>query len=307
MNFIAVDVGGTQLRAALYPQTGIEPLVIKAVATKGENSAIERLLELIASIWPADGSVARIGLGVAGMVDPVAGMVYFTPNIEAWNGLPIVNIIQERFHTPTLLGNDANVAALGEWKYGAGIGHKDLIYLTVSTGVGSGIISDGRMVVGAHGIGAELGHTTVLPDGPMCGCGRRGHLEALSSGTGISNYVLRELQRGRSSILKLAATPPSARSIADAARQGDELSMEAYNFAGKYLGLAIANMLYVFNPTLIILGGGVMKAGSLLMDPLQRSLEENVLSSLYLQDFQLTTAKLGDQVGLVGALALARG
>lgn len=307
MNFIAVDVGGTQLRAALYPQTGIEPLVIKAVATKGENSAIERLLELIASIWPADGSVARIGLGVAGMVDPVTGVVYFTPNIEAWNGLPIVNIIQERFHTPTLLGNDANVAALGEWKYGAGIGHKDLIYLTISTGVGSGIISDGRMVVGAHGIGAELGHTTVLPDGPMCGCGRRGHLEALSSGTGISNYVQRELQKGRPSVLKLATTPPSARSIAEAARQGDELSMEAYNFAGKYLGLAIANMLYVFNPTLIILGGGVIKAGSLLMDPLQRSLEENVLSSLYLQDFQLTTAKLGDQVGLVGALALARG
>ncbi len=306
MKYIAVDVGGTQLRAALYPESGIEADLVKAIPTKGEGSAIDRLLDLIASIWPKDEQVAKIGVGVPGMVNPHEGVVYVTPNIENWNNIPVGRMVQNRFQTPTVLGNDANLAALGEWKYGAGVGHQDLIYLTISTGVGSGIISGGRMIVGAYGIGAEMGHITILPDGPMCGCGRRGHLEALSSGTGIANHVIRELQNGRQSLLAGQGSVPTARTVAEAARQGDELAIEAYNIAGKYLGIAITNMLYVFNPTLIILGGGVVKAGALLMDPLWRSIEENILSPLYLKEFQLTTSKLADQVGLVGALALAR-
>ncbi len=307
MNYIAVDVGGTQLRAALYPEAGIEASVIKAIPTKGEGTVVERLFGLLESIWPKDQAVARIGLVVPGMVNPIEGIVYITPNIEGWRDLPLIEIVQKHFNTPTVLGNDANLAALGEWKYGAGVGHHNLIYMTISTGVGSGIIVDDRLLVGAHGIGAELGHTIVMPDGPMCGCGKRGHLEALSSGTGIANFVKRKIEEGRHTILTHENKPITSRLVAEAANQGDELSIEAFNIAGKYLGIAIANLLHVFNPTLIILGGGVVKAGPLLMDPLQHSLAESVVSPQYLSDFQLTTAKLGDQVGLVGALALARG
>jgi len=307
MNYIAVDVGGTQLRAALYPETGIEASVIKAIPTKGQGTAVERLLELLESIWPEDQKVERIGLLVPGMVNPAEGMVYITPNIDGWQDLPLVDIVQKRFNTPTVLGNDANLAALGEWKYGAGVGHHNMIYMTVSTGVGSGIIVDDNLLVGAHGIGAELGHVIVQLDGPICGCGKRGHLEAVSSGTGIANFVKRKIAEGRHTILASEEKQITSRLVAEAALQGDELSIEAFNIAGKYLGIAIANLLIVFNPTLIILGGGVIKAGSLLMEPLQRSLEESVVSPRYLSDFRLTTAKLGDQVGLVGALALARG
>lgn len=307
MNYIAVDVGGTQLRAALYPESGIGASVIKAIPTKGEGTAVQRLLELLESIWPEDRKVARIGLVVPGMVNPAEGTVYITPNIDGWDNLPLVDIVQRRFNTATVLGNDANLAALGEWKYGAGVGHHNLIYMTISTGVGSGIIVDDRLLVGAHGIGAELGHITVIPDGPLCGCGKRGHLEAVSSGTGIANFIQRKIEEGRYTILTNEEKPITSRLVAEAARNGDDLSIEAFNIAGKFLGIAIANLLHVFNPTLIILGGGVIKAGPLLMEPLQRSLEENVVSPRYLSDFRLTTAKLGDQVGLVGALALARG
>ena len=306
MDYLAVDIGGTQLRAALYPGEGIEAKVIKAVSTSGDNPAIDRLLDLIASVWPAEGGVRCISLGVAGALNPDTGVVYQVPNIPNWNGLHIVELAEKRFNVPVRLGNDANLAALGEWKYGAGIGHHNLIYLTISTGVGGGIIVDDHLLVGTNGLAGEVGHITVLPGGPMCGCGHPGHLESVSSGTGITNYVIRQMQAGRKTILAENPAPPTAHRVAEAARQGDELAIEAFNIAGEFLGRAIADLLHIFNPTIVILGGGVIKSGELIMIPVRRSLEQSVVSPHYLDNFQLTTAMLGDQVGLVGALALAR-
>lgn len=306
MDYIAVDVGGTQLRAALYPAEGIEAKVIKTVATRGENSAMERLLDLIASVWPSDTQVRCIALGVAGALNPTTGVMYNAPNIPNWNSLNIVQLVENRFKVPVLLGNDANLAALGEWKYGAGVGHHDLVYLTISTGVGGGIITNDRLLVGSRGLGAEVGHITVLPGGPPCGCGKSGHLEAMSSGTGIANHVIRQMAAGRESILSESPELPNARSVAAAAKQGDELAIEAFNIAGEFLGRTIADLLHLFNPTIVILGGGVIKAGDLIMEPVRCSLADSVLSPQYLEDFNLTTAMLGDRVGLIGALALAR-
>ncbi len=303
---IGVDIGGTQLRAALYPEHGIEAVTLKSIATKGEGQVLERLYNLIDSVWPAEGSVRRIALGIAGALNPQTGVLYQVPNILNWNGVNIIKLTQERFNVPVRIGNDANLAALGEWQYGAGIGHHNLIYLTVSTGVGSGIIVDDRMLVGHNGLGAEVGHTTVLPGGEECGCGHLGHLESYSSGTGIVKTVLREIKAGRQSILSASADCITAGQVAEAARQGDEVAQEAYNLAGEFLGRSIGDLLHLFNPTIIILGGGVIKSGDLIMLPLRRALEQTVVSPQYLQDFQLTTAMLGDRVGLVGALALAR-
>lgn len=304
---LAVDIGGTQLRAALYPEQGIEAKIIKATSTVGENPAIERLFDLIASVWPADGGVHRIALGVAGALNPETGVVYQVPNISNWNGLNIARLTQERFKVPVRIGNDANLAALGEWKYGAGIGHHNLIYLTVSTGVGGGIIVDDRLLVGHNGLAAEVGHITVLPGGQTCGCGHAGHLESYSSGTGIANYVNHQIKMGRKTLLSEIDQVPTARLVAEAAMKGDELSLEAFNNAGEFLGRAIADLLHIFNPTIVILGGGVIKSGDLIMNPVRRSLEQAVVSPQYLEDFTLTTTKLGDRVVLVGALALARG
>lgn len=306
MDDIAVDIGGTQLRAALYPPEGLDARVIKSTPTAGDNPALERLFDLIASVWPEDGAVRRISLGVAGALNPQTGVVYQVPNIPNWNGLNIIELTEKRFNVPVRLGNDANLAALGEWKYGAAVGHHNLIYLTISTGVGGGIIVDDRLVLGHNGLGAEVGHITVLPGGPPCGCGHPGHLESMSSGTGIANHVIRQMQAGRKTILANNNEIPTARLVAEAALLGDELALEAFNIAGEFLGRAIADLLHIFNPTIVILGGGVIKSGDLIMNPVRRSLEETVVSSQYLEDFQLTTARLGDRVGLVGALALAR-
>ena len=306
MDDIAVDIGGTQLRAALYPSEGIEARAIKTIPTQGEQPALERLFMLLASIWPKDDQVHCIALGAPGALNPVTGITYTIPNIPNWNGLHLVEKVQDKFNVEVRLGNDANLAALGEWKYGAGVGHHDLVYLTVSTGLGGGIIIQDRLLVGSNGLAAEVGHITVLPNGPLCGCGHPGHLEAMSSGTGIANYVKRQLASGRPSILADLDEIPTARSIAQAAKQGDELAIEAFQIAGDYLGRAIADLLHLYNPTIVILGGGVTKAGEFLMAPVRRSLTASVISPMYLENFTLTTARLGDQVGLVGALALAR-
>ena len=306
MDDIAVDIGGTQLRAALYPSEGIEARAIKTIPTQGEQPALERLFMLLASIWPKDDQVHCIALGAPGALNPVTGITYTIPNIPNWNGLHLVEKVQDKFNVEVRLGNDANLAALGEWKYGAGVGHHDLVYLTVSTGLGGGIIIQDRLLVGSNGLAAEVGHITVLPNGPLCGCGHPGHLEAMSSGTGIANYVKRQLASGRPSILADLDEIPTARSIAQAAKQGDELAIEAFQIAGDYLGRAIADLLHLYNPTIVILGGGVTKAGEFLMSPVRRSLTASVISPMYLENFTLTTASLGDQVGLVGALALAR-
>ncbi len=306
MKFIAIDIGGTQLRAAVYPQEGLEPLRLRSIETHhGDEKPEERLLDLIESVWPKDEGVGCIAAGVAGPVNPRNGIVYHAPNI-GWTDFPLGQLISDKFKTETRLGNDANLAGLGEWKYGAGVGHHDLVYLTISTGIGGGFIIDDKMLVGPHGIAAEIGHITVLPGGPLCGCGKRGHLEALSSGTGIANFVKREIAAGRKSILSGEFEQISAREVTRAAQEGDSLALEALDQAGRYLGQAIADMLLIFEPTIVVLGGGVTKAGDLLMNPLKKALNEGVFTPEYLKHLEIAFAKLGDQVGLVGALTLAR-
>lgn len=305
--YIALDIGGTQLRAALYPEEGLEPIARESIAThQGDEKPEYRLLELIESIWPAQGKVKCIAGGVASPVDPKSGVVYHAPNIKGWTNFPLGPAIYDKFKTETRLGNDANLAALGEWKYGAGIGHHDLAYLTISTGIGGGFIIDDRLLVGPHGIAAEVGHITVWPGGPLCGCGKRGHLEAVSSGTGIANYVREQIIAGRSSSLSELDVKLTAREVTAAAQKGDFLAIEAFDQAGRFLGQAIADLLLLFEPTIVVLGGGVTKAGDLLMKPLHKALEAGVFTPEYLRHLVIAPAKLGDQVGLIGALSLAR-
>lgn len=306
--YIGIDIGGTQLRAALYPEEGIEPIKKKIIATHcGDEKPEDRLNDLIGEIWPDEGGVERIGIAVPGPVDPKNGIVYKASNVRGWIDIPLGGLVEKRHKTPVILGNDANLASLGEWKYGAGVGHHDVIYLTISTGIGGGFIIDDRMLVGPQGIAGEVGHITVLPDGPICGCGRRGHLESVSSGTGIANYVERRLKEGAISSLSLNPQKPTSRQIAEAGAQGDPLAIEAFEYAGTFLGLAITGLLHIFNPTVIVLGGGVSNARDLLLNPVKRTMEQSVMTPAYLAELQICYAKLGDQAGLVGAMALARG
>ncbi len=245
-----------------------------------------------------------IGASCAGPIDPYTGVIMFTPNIKEWRDFPFSAKLMKSFGVPTYVDNDANLAGLAEWKFGAGRGHHNVLYLTVSTGVGGGVIINDRLLQGSHGLAAELGHTTVQADGPICGCGQRGHLESFSSGTGIERFVADQLKAGRESILR-ADKKNSARDISEAAKQGDALSIEAYQIAGKYLGIGVANFLHVFNPSVVIFGGGVSQSGPLLFDSFEASLKEHVIHPRYLDELAIARAELGDDSGLLGARALA--
>jgi glucokinase len=302
---VSLDIGGTQLRAAVYRDNQREPITQKRIKTRAsEPDTFGRLLQLIEDVLPPDGKVDAIGASCPGPVDPHTGIIMFTPNIKEWRDFPFTAKLMRNFGVPTFVDNDANLAGLAEWKFGAGRGHHNVLYLTVSTGVGGGVIINDRLLQGTHGLAAELGHTTVQVDGPICGCGKRGHLESFSSGTGIERFVADQLKAGRKSALD-STKRNSAREISEAARQGDSLSIEAYQVAGKYLGIGVANFLHAFDPSVIVFGGGVSQSGPLLFDSFETSLKEHVIHPRYLEGLVIARVELGDDSGLLGARALA--
>jgi len=303
---IAVDVGGTQIRAATYLDGQIKPIEMARTNTHAPHTTPwEQLEKLIAALFPRNQKVDAISVTAPGPLNPYEGVIYRAPNIPEWKDFPLKELLQERFKVPVFLGNDANLAALGEWVYGVGQGHHHLIYITVSTGIGAGVITDDRLLLGTMGLAAEMGHITVLPDGPLCGCGQRGHLEAVASGTAIARWFEQELAHGKPSLL--AGTKNlTAKEIAQAAQSGDGLAIAALERAGQFLGRALADFLHIFNPSLIIMGGGVSKSGDLLFLPMKKALQEHVMSPQYLHGLEIVPASLGDEAGLVGALAFAR-
>ena len=304
---IAVDLGGTHLRAAAFRDYDKESIKHKKTTSRVEGETVfERILYLIKDVMPEDEGVSGIGIAVPGPVDPLTGIVLDAPNIPEINGFPLAERLAEKLNTPVYVGNDANLAALGEWRYGAGQGHNDLVYLTISTGVGGGVISGGRLFEGGAGLGAELGHVMVKADdeGPACSCGIHGHLEAFSSGTGIAKYVEWRLTDPETESSLRSSPTRTAVEIARAAHEKDPLALAAFNRAGRYLGIGVASFLHIFNPSILIFGGGVSQSGILLFDPMKRSLQEVVFSSAYMEQLSIVTAALGDDAGLLGALAL---
>jgi glucokinase len=304
--WIAVDIGGTKLRAACYQEGRIHPSAIRKIpAQHSRVPALQQVTDLINSLWPVHGLVAGIGVAAPGPVDPFSGTVLWAPSIPEWVDYPLEQILSEAFQVPAHVGNDANLAALGEWKYGAGQGHHDLLYLTISTGIGAGVIANGQLLLGKQGLAGELGHITVMSNGPLCSCGRAGHLEAVASGPSIARWTETELRQGADSNLPTGITL-TCRQIAKAAMAGDPLSKAAFQRAGKYLGQAISIYVNIFNPSMVILGGGVSQSGDLLLAPIRAVLAAQVYSHHFLDSLQLTTAALGDDAGLLGALELAQ-
>jgi glucokinase len=304
-NYIVADVGGTHIRAAIFQTQSRVPTVVKRIFTKGLESPHERLINLIDSLIPGNEEIAAITVAAPGPLDPYEGIIFEAPNIPSWTNLPLKALIQDHFNIPVAIGNDANLAALGEWRYGAGVGHSHLVYITVSTGIGGGVVINNQLLLGFHGLAAELGHITVVPDGPLCGCGKRGHLEAVTSGPAIARWVEQEIKQGVSSILPVNK-PLTAKDVSKAASLGDQLSQAALARAGTYLGIAVADFLHIFNPSIVIVGGGVSRSGEPFFIPMRRAMGEHVISQKYLENLILTPSTLGDDVGLMGALALAQ-
>lgn len=304
--FVAVDIGGTHIRAAAYESDNTTPLTHKRTRSHAkEPGTFDRLVRAIESAWPEDRSVRAIGMASPGPLDPQTGVVLATPNIPEWINFPVTEKLTEHFGVPAYLDNDANLAALGEWKFGAGRGHHNLLYLTISTGIGGGVIINDRLLHGHHGLAAELGHVTVLAGGPVCSCGFKGHLEALAAGPAIVRYIREQLEAGAKSALQ-SERNLNAYEVAQAARNGDALAKSGYARAGEYLGIGVASFLHTFDPSIVIFGGGVSQSGPLLFDSFEISLQKHVFNPRYLENLIITTAALGDDAGLLGALALAQ-
>jgi glucokinase len=215
----------------------------------------------------------------------------------------LAEALKMRVGLPVLLGNDANLAALAEARHGAGKGVRDLIYLTVSTGIGSGVVADGRLLLGANGIAAEAGHMTLSLDGPLCGCGNRGCLEAYASGTGLANRATEAVAAGRASSLSRIQEELTAVHISDAADEGDALAQELIDQAGHALGVGVRNLLHLFNPSVVVIGGGVSQIGPRLWDPMLKVVDEDAMTT-YRRDLRIVPAALGDDSGLIGAALL---
>ena len=304
---IAIDIGASRMRAASYALDGTEPVLYNQIATRSEGIPVEdRLTNLIESICPDDFNILSIAAACPGPMDPINGIIVAPPNIPEWRYFPLQEFLQTTFSVPVALNNDASLAAYGEWYFGAGKNCSDLIYLTISTGIGAGIILDNSLFIGPSGFGAEIGHTTLESKGPECSCGQTGHLEALASGPSIVRWVKSKLA---DETLKehFPEGELTAKLVSDAAEDGNELALAAYERAGKYIGLAIADLLHIFNIPRIIIGGGVSRAGDLLFDPIRKSIKEYVISEVYLENLQVLPAALGDDFGLDGGFGSVQG
>jgi glucokinase len=302
---VAVDIGGTHIRVAVYEPDSITPIAHQRTRSLAKEPGVyDRLERAIESVWPK-GQVRAIGIASPGPLDPHTGTILATPNIPEWQSFPLTARLSQHFQVPAYLDNDANMAGLAEWQFGAGKGHDNLVYLTISTGIGGGVITQGCLLQGFHGMGAELGHMTIDPNGPLCGCGQRGHIESFSSGPSIAHYVVEQLAAGQKSSLQSESQVGTVQ-IAEAARAGDALAISAFERAGLYLGIAVANYLAIFDPSILIFGGGVSQVGELLFKPFEASLRKHTFHPHYLDNLVITRAALGDDAGLLGALALAR-
>ncbi|MFQ5921662.1 MAG: ROK family protein [Anaerolineales bacterium] len=303
---IGVDLGGTQIRTIRTNLAGekVTRSQLPTHAEAGGEAVLERIHtaieEVMRDVEPEE--VLGIGIGAPGPIDAV-GRIYDPPNLPEWGDFSLTERILDRFERPAFAGNDANLAALGEYRFGAGQGVDDLVYMTVSTGIGGGIISGGRLLLGARGYAGEVGHQTLVAEGPICGCGQPGHLEALASGPSIVRNAKERLEAGANSSIADFGEQITGESITEAAKAGDKLAQELFAQAGFYIGLGVVNLIHILEPQRVLIGGGVSQAGDLLFEPIRETVHQRVMSPIFREVEVLPTA-LGADVGLMGAVAL---
>jgi len=308
---IGVDLGGTRMRAALMD----DDLAIRAReetltnAETGFEANLDRMKNLILSVWPAGGhSVEGIGVSIPGPTNPFTGVVELGTNLKGWSHIPLAEILSQEFGVPVYLGNDANVAALAEATRGAAAGYKHVIFITLSTGVGTGIIVDGRLLLGREGLAGEAGHIVINVDGD-----RVSTFEKEASGTALGRKARERVQAGAQSLmLSLAdgdASKISGKTVSEAAARGDAVALDIIQNVGFMAGLGVTSLLHVFNPEIVVFGGPVSGLGDRLFGPMRAAIEQNCITPGYWKELVIALAGLGENVSLVGAgvLVLTRG
>lgn len=309
MDAIGIDLGGTDIKGAVVSDAG-EILLREKVETQPEGGAegiAERIVGLVESLSEKHGvsapETAGIGVGVPG-VTRADGVVVIAPNLD-WHHVPFRQILSDRLPGATVaLDNDANVAALAEARAGVGAGCDTLALLTLGTGIGGGIIIGGRIHHGSSYSAGEIGHVVVVPDGPICGCGKAGCLEAISATKGMVTYARERIAEDPASSLS-GIDPITPKAICDAAAAGDAAACATVTHIAKHIGIAVANLINVLSPDVIAIGGGISAAGSLILDPIVASAEANTLEGMFAHT-KIELARLGNDAGAIGASYLVR-
>ena len=309
---IGVDIGGTKVLGGVVDRDG-HILAQARRETPADDSA--RVLELVVEVieqLAAGREITVVGVGAAGWIDETGSRVLFAPNL-AWRDEPLRDRIAERVGLPVVVENDANAAAWAEFRYGAARDATDSMALvTVGTGIGCGIVIGGALVRGRHGTAPELGHMRAMPGGHLCGCGRRGCLEQYASGTALARYAqarAREDPRRAARLLELAGGEVSGITgplVTKAAREGDLASLAAFEEVGRWLGSALADLVQLLDPEVIVVGGGVIEAGTLLLAPTKAAFTEELASRGMLPMAPVVAAQMSNTAGVVGAADLAR-
>jgi glucokinase len=310
---LGIDIGGTNIRAGVVDLKG-------AILGDGRRSsrasdgfettigqAASAAEEAMAKAGVRCGDLAAAGAGLPGIHRSREGITLWNPNFaDGWRGRRTRDAIQEAVGLPVRIGNDVNVACLGECEFGAARGVKNVLMITLGTGIGGAIVVDGELVLGATEGAGEIGHTIIEPDGPECCCGSRGCFEVLAAKRPIINRALAKLDEGRSSTLQaLPADEITPAVIVGAAKEGDELACEVVEETAYYIGLGLTNAINLLNPEMIIVGGGIALAGDILLEPVRRTVTKRALP-FSAEVCRIVAAQLGDDAGVIGAATLAR-
>jgi glucokinase len=305
MNAVGVDVGGTKIAAGVVSPEG---KLLNEVRYPTENVREPLLSTIAGAIMEVqrDYQIGGVCLAAPGFILASENKILSAANLEAIEGIPLKEELGRRTGLRVTVENDANAAAWSEFRFGAGQDVDNLVFVTLGTGVGGGIISHGVLLRGARGMGGELGHITIQPDGPRCGCGNRGCLEALASGKAIGRRAREVASEQPDSALGRLARAPLGEDVLDLARKGDGIALEVLWEAGTWLGRGLATFVNVFDPEVIAMGGGVSEAGDLVLEPARRELRLRSCSPA--RDLvEIRGATLGAKSGMLGAAALARG
>ena len=315
---VGIDIGGTKLATVVADKTGhILGKVRKPThSEKGPKYAIGLLFDMVREVVNQvsleQTSISAIGVSCGGPLDTKTGIVYSPPNLPGWDALPLKALLESEFQVPVIIENDANASALAEFRFGGGRGYSAVLYMTMSTGIGGGIVIDGQVYHGANDSAGEVGHEILLPNGPRCGCGKRGCLEALCSGPAIARRAQAAIQKQR----KGGKSPTALLTLADgrikavksehvlaAARTGDALALELVQETAYYMGWGIANLVNILNPDIVLLGTIAVAAGDLLLDPIRETVSKFAMTRPA-EAVHIAPAQLGDALGDLAAVAL---
>ena len=309
---IGVDIGGTKIAAGVVDRTG---QVLSRFSTKSHAeqppdvvmaTVKEAVENVLASSDRAADEVAAVGIGFPGNTNGRAGVVLTCSNLPAWDHFPLRDVLANQLGLPVILDNDTNMAVVGEHQFGAAQGVDDVCYVTVSTGMGAGVMVRGRVYAGYSGSAGEVGHAVVQPNGAMCSCGKRGCVMAYASGVGISRMAYERVAAGDTTQLRDVMRPDGRRipveDVVRVAGEGDLVAQEILSTAAQYCGLGLSIIIQVLSPEMIVVGGGLTRMGSLLMDPALAAMRENTQPEL-LEFVRVVPWQLGDDLGILGGAA----